>query len=73
MRPWLKELRLKRGFTHDAVAKKAGIKRSYYTMIENGNRTPSVNVAKSIGEVIGFDWTIFFDCSSNEMKQKLVP
>lgn len=68
LRTWLKEMRLQRGFTQNAVAEKCKIERSYYTMIESGTRTPSVNVAKSIGETIGFDWTIFFNHNSNEMK-----
>lgn len=68
MRTWLKELRLQRGLTHDSVAEKCEIERAYYTMIESGSRTPSVKVAKSIGEAIGFDWTIFFEHLGNEMQ-----
>ena len=59
MRKWLKELRLGKGLTQQNVADRSGVKRSYYTMIETGNRTPSVQVAKAIALVIGFDWTIF--------------
>jgi transcriptional regulator with XRE-family HTH domain len=70
MRVWLKELRLQQGFTQDEVAKDSGIKRAYYTMIEQGNRNPSVSVAKSIADSLGFDWTIFFDNKCNETKQK---
>lgn len=70
MRNWLKELRLNKGLTQQNVADRSAIERSYYTMIEAGNRTPSVQVAKSIALVIGFDWTIFFEGESNETKQK---
>lgn len=70
IRTWLKELRLQQGFTHDEVAKESGIKRAYYTMIEQGNRNPSVSVAKSIAGTLGFNWTIFFDNQCNETKQK---
>ena len=68
MRTWLKELRLQKGFTQNSVAERCEIERAYYTMIESGTRTPSVTVAKSIGEAIGFDWTIFFDDVCNETK-----
>ncbi|KGX85041.1 helix-turn-helix transcriptional regulator [Pontibacillus litoralis] len=69
MRTWLKELRNQRGYTQHKVSKDAGIERSYYTMIEQGKRNPSVSVAKSIASTLGFDWTIFFDNQCNEMKQ----
>lgn len=60
MRGWLKELRTNKGLTQQNVADRSKIERSYYTMIEAGNRTPSVQVAKDIALVIGFDWTLFF-------------
>jgi putative transcriptional regulator len=69
LRKWLKEMRLQRKLTQNDIAEKANIERSYYTMIESGARTPSVPVAKAIGETIGFNWTIFFDNYSNEVKQ----
>lgn len=68
-RTWLKEIRNEKGFTQQYVADNANIERSYYTMIEAGVRTPSVQVAKSIAGVIGFDWTIFFETKCNETKQ----
>ncbi|MBX0358950.1 helix-turn-helix transcriptional regulator [Halobacillus sp. Nhm2S1] len=68
MREWLKDIRDEHGYTQDQVAKLSGIERSYYTMIEKGNRTPSVFVAKSIAVNLGFEWTIFFDIECNETK-----
>jgi len=44
---------------HKEIAQLVGIKRQYYDMIENGNRRPSVAVAKKIGAVLSFDWTNF--------------
>ncbi|MNC80711.1 hypothetical protein D3C75_1336100 [compost metagenome] len=35
-------------------------------MIENGTRRPSVDVAMKIGNVLEFDWTIFFGNKGNE-------
>lgn len=72
MRGWLKKLRVDKGFTQQDVADRSGIERPYYTMIESGNRRPSVQVAKSIALVVGFDWTLFFEQKSNETKQKEV-
>jgi transcriptional regulator with XRE-family HTH domain len=64
-RTWLKTKRLENKLTHDDVAKASGIERAYYTMIEQGKRRPSVHVAKSIAEVLDFDWVIFFEDKSN--------
>lgn len=58
VRHWLVSYRGE--LTHEEVAKLVGIKRQYYSMIENGERTPSVKVAKSLSEILGFDWTNFF-------------
>lgn len=69
-RTWLKEIREKKGLTQFDVANQSMIERSYYTMIESGNRQPSVSVAKNIGHTLEFDWTLFFAEKGNEMKQK---
>ncbi|MGR6899587.1 helix-turn-helix transcriptional regulator [Rummeliibacillus sp. BSL5] len=57
----------KLGLTHQEVAEKSGasITRQYYGMIENGERRPSVDVAKKIASVLGVEWTIFFETVSN--------
>lgn len=68
-RTWLKAKRLDKKMTHDDVAKASGIERAYYTMIEQGKRRPSVHVAKSISEVLDFDWVLFFDDECNDMLQ----
>lgn len=61
MRVWLKDKRDKRLFTQDEVARLSGISRTYYTMIENGTKTPTVNVAKEIARTLKFDWVDFYD------------
>lgn len=68
MRKWLKELRTQQGLTQEYVASAASIERAYYTMIENGSRDPSVTTAKSISDVLGFNWTIFFEDKGNDTK-----
>jgi len=62
MRQWLKELRNKsNNLTQEQLAKAVGISRTMITEIENGNANPSVEVAKKIAAVLGFDWTWFFE------------
>lgn len=43
---WLVKFRNEKRFTQATVADMVGIKRLYYTMIEKGDRRPSVEVAK---------------------------
>lgn len=57
----LKKIRENKKMTQQEVADKSEIERSYYTMIENGNRKPSVEVAKRIAKTMNFNWTIFFE------------
>lgn len=64
---WLKEIRLEKGKTQEQVASEAGgITRTAYTNIETGERRPSVEVAKRIAGVLGFEWTRFFEDSRSE-------
>lgn len=56
----LKELRKQKSLTQEEVSERIGITRSSYTNIENGERRPSVETAKKIAAVLGFDWTLFF-------------
>lgn len=58
-RDWLNKLR--DSVTHQQVADRAGISRSYYTQIESGARNPSVKVAKRVAMALGFNWLIFFE------------
>lgn len=49
------------GLTQQQVADAAHIKRHYYTMIENGQRMPSIYVLKDIAEVLKTDWKEIVD------------
>lgn len=69
-RNWLIEIRNSKGLTHQQVADEVNISRQYYGMIENGERLPSVDKAKKIGELLGFDWTIFFENKSYKTLRK---
>ncbi len=58
---WLKSVRKSKGMTGVEVATATGITQQSYSYIENGRRRPSVDVAKRIAEVLGFEWTRFFE------------
>lgn len=59
MRLWLRNIRLMRRMTEKQVADAAGIAQPFYHRIENG-AAPSVQTAKKISKILGFDWTLFF-------------
>lgn len=68
MRRWLIEIRKEKGMSQYNVAEKCGISQSYYAAIEIGERGKplSVNTAKKIAAVLGFDWTRFYDKDPGE-------
>ena len=61
MRTWLKEIRAKKGLTQQEVANAANVDVTMICKIELGERRPSVEVAKKIASVMGFNWTRFFE------------
>ena len=57
----LKEIRKEKGFTQEQLANVCGVQRTTITMIETGNNSPSVELAKKLGEVLVIDWKVFFE------------
>lgn len=55
MRENLRAARLKREWTQAEMARRAGISKSHYTLIETGQRKPSLDVAHAISEALGSD------------------
>lgn len=51
----------KKGYTKYQVAQILNVDRAYITRIANGERIPSVDLAKRIGLLLGFDWQIFYE------------
>ena len=43
------------------ISKAIGIAQASYSNIENGKRRPSVEMAKKIAGVLGFEWARFFE------------
>jgi len=52
---------MSKNVTQEKLAKQVGISRTMIIEIENGKANPSVDVAKRIADVLGFDWTLFFE------------
>ena len=66
MRVWLRDKRIKKNLTQSDVANMAGIDVTMVSKIELGERRPSVEVAKKIAAVLGFNWTRFYEDDSND-------
>ncbi len=60
-RVWLANLRASTGKMQKDVADSAGISQPAYSSIEAGTKNPTVETAKRIAAVLGFDWTMFFE------------
>lgn len=56
----LKEIRTEKGLTQQELADECDVNRTTITNIENGIINPSVQLAKKLGKILGFDWTLFF-------------
>ena len=54
--PHLRRLRLERGETQGAMAKVLGISPSYVNLLENNERSVSVQVLLRVFEAYGVDW-----------------
>lgn len=54
MRNKLIEIRKKRGFTQEDMADKLSVARSTYTGYENGNFSPSLEIALKIKEILKY-------------------
>lgn len=57
----LEELRKKCGMTQSELATLAGVRQNTVSQWESGKRRPSVEVAKRIGSVLGFDWSQLYE------------
>ena len=60
----MKRLRKACGLTQEQLAYEVHVSHSLIWKIENGERKPSVKIAKRIANVLGFPWTDFFEESA---------
>jgi len=56
VRYWLRNIRTSKKLTQSDIANMAGVDVTMVSKIELGERRPSVNLAKRIADVLGFDW-----------------
>ena len=56
-----RKLRESKGFTQEQLAEKLGISRQAISKIELGISKPNVQNAKKLGELLGVNWTGFYD------------
>jgi len=61
LRKWLKDIRAKKELTQQEVANAVNVDVTMISKIELGERRPSVEVAKKIASVMGFNWTRFYE------------
>lgn len=61
----LKAKREEKGITQEELAIKVGVARQAISAIECGIAKPTVENAKKIAEVIGIDWTEFYETENN--------
>lgn len=66
MRQWLREIRKDMNLTEKDVAEAVGIKQAPYHRIETGQNKPKVENAKKIGNLLGFDWKLFYPDEQQE-------
>lgn len=57
----MKAARAEHKITLSQLALKTGVSESHLSLIESGARRPSVDVAKRLASVLGFEWTKFFE------------
>lgn len=70
MRTRLISLRKERNMTQQEIADLLGITRSFYGMIETGDRNPTLDLAKRIAELFNVNIEeIFFDQKCHESLQ----
>lgn len=60
-REWLIEKRKKKKLTQTDLAERVSCKTAYISLIENGERSPSVETAKKIADILKFNWTKFYE------------
>ena len=64
----IRQHRTARGMTQKQLAGICGVTRTPITNLETGEFSPSVDVAKKIGQALGFDWTELFNDATADGK-----
>ncbi len=61
MRDKLRNIRKEQNLTQENLSKMVNIHRTYYSMIENGKRNPSLKVAISLKRALNYQYDDIFE------------
>ena len=61
MRYKIRNIRKEQNLTQENLSKMVNIHRTYYSMIENGKRNPSLQVAISLKRALNYQYDDIFD------------
>ena len=61
MRDKLRSIRKEKNLTQENLSKMVNIHRTYYSMIENGKRNPSLQVAISLKRALNYQYDDIFE------------
>lgn len=62
----MKELRLKQGLSHDALAERSGLTRQSISMIESGRRVPSIASCLKMSKGLGISLQKLLDMTQKK-------
>lgn len=57
----VKRARQAKGFSQGDIGDMFGFTRQYYQQIEVGTKRPSIEMAKTLGELLDIEWTTFYE------------
>ena len=57
----VRRARTEKGFYQGHIADMFGFSRQYYQQIEVGKKRPSIELAKTLAEILEIDWTTFYE------------
>lgn len=63
------KIRKERNLDQQDIAELIGTTQQFYNYVENGRRRPSPEKAIKIGNVLGFDWRLFYE-KKTKLKEK---
>ena len=63
-RTWLIKMRKEKGLEQKDVSDLIGTTQQFYSYVENGSRRPSPETAIKLGNVLEFDWRLFYEKKS---------
>ena len=66
-RHWLKAARVEKSLSQEKLGKIVGVDITAIGKYELGKRTPHHTTAKKIAQVLGFEWTRFYDDDTQNM------